>query len=217
MGTRHIWHTYFWADVIFLQVQAISLSSSRGFTGSSQASSTILGNGRNTVSRVLSRRRELTEPHWVLRQTQWVLRKTRWVRFGTQIIGWEELTELSPGTQWGQKISLSSAFETVLSETVFGPFPIYSNLLDLGETRKLPNMKAYHPTESCYLWDGKTPWQPETRHDSTLFSTPGNQANFSTFWGHSLTELHLQTPSPPTEPRNPETPKVHFKVRKMPC
>ena len=26
----------------------------------------------------------------------------------------------------------------------------------------------------------------------------------------------LQTPSPPTEPRNPETPKVHFKVRKMP-
>ena len=33
--------------------------------------------------------------HWVLRQTRWVLRKTRWVRFGTQIIGWEELTEFS--------------------------------------------------------------------------------------------------------------------------
>ena len=35
-----------------------------------------LGNGRNTVSRVLMRRRELTEPHWVLGQTWWVLRKT---------------------------------------------------------------------------------------------------------------------------------------------
>ena len=53
-----------------------------------------LGNGRNTVSRVLFRRRELTEPHWVLQQTRRVLRKTRWVRFGTQIIGWEELTEI---------------------------------------------------------------------------------------------------------------------------
>ena len=56
----------------------------------------ILGNGRNTVSRVLFRRRELTEPHWVLGQTRWVLRKTRWVRFFTQIIGWEELTEFAP-------------------------------------------------------------------------------------------------------------------------
>ena len=55
-----------------------------------------IGNGRNTVSRVLFRRKELTEPHWVLRQTRWVLRKTRWVRFGTQIIGWEELTEFAP-------------------------------------------------------------------------------------------------------------------------
>ena len=34
--------------------------------------------------------------HWVPRQTRWVLRKTRWVRFGTQIIGWKELTEFSP-------------------------------------------------------------------------------------------------------------------------
>ena len=34
--------------------------------------------------------------HWVLRQTRWVLRKTRWVCFGTQIIGWEELTEFAP-------------------------------------------------------------------------------------------------------------------------
>ena len=44
-------------------------------------------------SRVLFWRRELTEPHWVLGQTQWVLGKTRWVRFGTQIIGGQELTE----------------------------------------------------------------------------------------------------------------------------
>ena len=57
---------------------------------------TFLGNGRNTVSRVLFRRRELTEPHWVLGQTRWVLRKTRWVRVYTQIIGWKELTELAP-------------------------------------------------------------------------------------------------------------------------
>ena len=35
----------------------------------------ILGNGRNTVSRKLFRRRELTEPHWVSGQTRWVPRK----------------------------------------------------------------------------------------------------------------------------------------------
>ena len=34
--------------------------------------------------------------HWVLRKTRWVLSKTRWVRFGTKIIGWEELTEFAP-------------------------------------------------------------------------------------------------------------------------
>ena len=55
-----------------------------------------MGNGRNTPSRVLLWRRELTEPHWVLQQARWVLRKTRWVLFGTQIIGWEELTEFAP-------------------------------------------------------------------------------------------------------------------------
>ena len=55
-----------------------------------------LGNRRNIVLRVLFRRRELTEPHWVLGQTWWVLQKTRWDRFVTQIIGWEELTEFSP-------------------------------------------------------------------------------------------------------------------------
>ena len=31
-----------------------------------------------------------------------------------------------------------------------------------------------------------------------------------------MIDLVLQTPGPSTEPRNPETPKVHFKVRKMP-
>ena len=46
--------------------------------------------------RVLFRRRELTEPHWVLRQTRWVLRQTRWVRVCTQRIGWEELSEFAP-------------------------------------------------------------------------------------------------------------------------
>ena len=55
-----------------------------------------LGDGRNTVSRVLFRRRGLTEPRWVLGQTRWVLRKTRWVRFGPQILGWKELSEFAP-------------------------------------------------------------------------------------------------------------------------
>ena len=54
--------------------------------------------------------------HWVLRQTRWVLRSTQWVRFGTQIIGWEELTELPPRNLVRPKNSLSSVFETVLSE-----------------------------------------------------------------------------------------------------
>ena len=63
----------------------------RGFRGP-----TIVGNGRNTVSRVLFRRRELTEPHWVMGQTRWVLRRTRWVRVYTQIIGWKELTDFAP-------------------------------------------------------------------------------------------------------------------------
>ena len=65
----------------------------------------VVGDKRNAVSRVVFRRRELTEPHWVLGQTRWVLRKTRWVCFVISKIGWEELTELS------------------LSETVFGPCP----------------------------------------------------------------------------------------------
>ena len=108
---KSLW-SHFWATSTF-----------SGFRGFQELSSVAtLGNGRNTVSRVLFRRRELTEPHWVLRQTRWVLRKTRWVRFGTQIIGWEELSEFSR-TRWGPKNSLSSVLETVLSETVFAPFP----------------------------------------------------------------------------------------------
>ena len=39
-----------------------------------------VGNGRNTVSRVLFWQKERT--HWILRQTRGVLRQTRWVRFG---------------------------------------------------------------------------------------------------------------------------------------
>ena len=61
--------------------------------------------------------------HWVLQLTQRILRRTRWVRFGTQITGWKELTEFSPGARWGPENSLSSVFETVLSETAFGPSP----------------------------------------------------------------------------------------------
>ena len=74
-----------------------------------------VGNGRNTVSRVLFRRRELTEPHWVLGQTRWVLQKTRWVRSGTQIIGWEELTEFAPRNSVRPE-KLTELSVTVLSE-----------------------------------------------------------------------------------------------------
>ena len=74
-----------------------------------------------------------------LGQTRWVLRRARWVRVYTQIIGWKELTEFAPGTQWAPKNSPSSVFETVLPETVFGPFPknvyfgqFYANTAFLG-------------------------------------------------------------------------------------
>ena len=39
-----------------------------------------------------------------------------------QIIGWEELTEFAPRNSVSPENSLSSVFETVLPETVFGPF-----------------------------------------------------------------------------------------------
>ena len=58
----------------------------------------IMGNKRNTVSRVLFWRRELTEPHWVSGLTRWVLRKTRWVRFAR-----EKLTDLCPALGEGKK------------------------------------------------------------------------------------------------------------------
>ena len=83
-----------------------------------------VGNGRNTVSRVLFRKKRT---HWAslsfgansvssarnsvssLWRTNYRLRGTHWVP--------------SPGTQWAPKNSLSSVFETLLPETLFGPFP----------------------------------------------------------------------------------------------
>ena len=67
-----------------------------------------LGNGRNTVSRVLFRKREFTEFWGKLGEFCTKLgefgTKTRWVRFGTQLIGWEELTEFrSPELSEPQK------------------------------------------------------------------------------------------------------------------
>ena len=86
-----------------------------------RSSRALLGNGRNTVSRVLFRRRELTEFYGKLGEfceklgelwcTNSRLRGTHWVRY-------PELSE-------PQKNSLSSVFETVFPETVFGPFPNY--------------------------------------------------------------------------------------------
>ena len=88
-------------------------------------SSSPVGSRRNTVSRVLFRRKELTEPHWVvLQQARWVLRK----KLGEFALAHKKLAERNslsslPGTRWAQKNSLSSVFETVLPETIFGPFP----------------------------------------------------------------------------------------------
>ena len=47
----------------------------------------------------------------------------------THIIGREELAELSPrNSVMAKKHSLRSVFETVLSETVFGPSPIFEEI-----------------------------------------------------------------------------------------
>ena len=54
--------------------------------------------------------------HWVLWRTWWTLRKILWDCFGTQVIGWGELTELSSRSS----VSLSSVLETVPSKTVLG-------------------------------------------------------------------------------------------------
>ena len=52
-------------------------------------------------------------------------KKNRWVRFGTQIIGWEELTEFAPRNSVSpEKLTEFGVFEAVLPETVFGPFPV---------------------------------------------------------------------------------------------
>ena len=80
-----------------------------------------LGNGRTTVSRVLFRKRDLTEFCSKLGE---FCEKLSEFAFGTQIIGREELTEFSPQSSVrAKKNSLSSVFQTVLPETVFGPSP----------------------------------------------------------------------------------------------
>ena len=58
-----------------------------------------VGNGRNTVSRVLFRRRELTEFYGKLGE---FCAKLGEVAFYTQIIGSEELTEFAP---WNSGVS----------------------------------------------------------------------------------------------------------------
>ena len=51
----------------------------------------------------------------------------------------------------------------------------------------------------------------------TLSSHPGHRSSRSGIRTKTFMFLGLPTPRPATEPRNPETPKVHFKVRKMSC
>ena len=85
-----------------------------------------LGNGRNTVSRVLFRKREVTLGklgEFCERLGEFAFAHTH------MLIGGEELAELSPRNSVRATSSLSSVFETVLSETVFGPSPTLGDLV----------------------------------------------------------------------------------------
>ena len=105
--------------------------------------SPLIGNGRNTVSRVLFRRRELTEPHWVLGQLGEFCNKTRWVRFFTQIIGWEELIELSPwNSARAKKLAEFGVWNRTLRNRI-RPFPRVAFSCSPGDGRSFLN--SGHP------------------------------------------------------------------------
>ena len=79
-----------------------------------------LGNGRNAVSRLLSRKRELAE--FCGKLGEFCEKLGEFALAHKQKAERSSLSSL-PGTRRGSNISLSSVFETALSETVFGPFP----------------------------------------------------------------------------------------------
>ena len=62
--------------------------------------------------------------------------------------GWEELTEFSPRNSVRAKNSLSSGFETVLSETIFGPSP--SNCNSLRIVNYYANEPRNHSLSPCF-------------------------------------------------------------------
>ena len=89
-----------------------------------------------------NRRKNCVESTGSEERAHWVLRETRWVRLGTKIIGWEELTELSPRNSVRTK-KLTEL--SVLSETeirhVFLFFPktiLLNNALDPTRSRDNP-------------------------------------------------------------------------------
>ena len=95
-----------------------TLQSPRGSHENHEMKNLKVGNGRNTVSRVLFRKRELTEFCGKLGRFCEELGEF----VDPQIKGRKELTEFAPRNSVRGKSSLSSVFEAALSETVFGPF-----------------------------------------------------------------------------------------------
>ena len=129
----------------------------------------MIGNGRSTVLRALFRKRELTE--FCGNLGEFCKKNSVSSLICTQVIGREELTELSPQNSARAKNPLSSAFETALSETVFGPSP------RKGQKRT---------TKKGRVQIGKTP--PSCRRVKQaqcgkLAFSQGNRAHFAHFEG----------------------------------
>ena len=98
----------------------------------------------------------LTEFYGKLRE---FLRKTRWVCFGTQIwiIGWEELTALSPRNSARAKKLTELGVWNRLSETVFGPFPISVRWGTAGVS-SIPSKWTQRVSVANCCWP--PPWRP---------------------------------------------------------
>ena len=127
------------------------------------------GNRRNTVSRVLFRRRELTEPHWVLGQTRWVLRKTRCMsslwRTNNRLKGtqWVRSPELGEGqkTHWARCLKPCSPKPYSARFRFFGGDPNLSKICQKFEKRQFPDKfsnfrQIIHKSGSPWLEPRKT-------------------------------------------------------------
>ena len=103
--------------------------------------------GRHTVSRVLFRRRELTEPHWVWGQTRWVLRETRRVRLHTN--------NRLRGTHWVLSPELGEGKKThrvrCLNSCSPKPYSACLRFQDTWHSNKQNPSAYWHATLSCPL------------------------------------------------------------------